>query len=61
MQNAYPALKAIFGMSNDVTNDEFKKSSSAVKDSVKIIANGLGENNWLAGGAEPSVADFLVA
>jgi len=61
MKNSYPALKAIFGMSTEVTNDEFKKSLTFVKDSVKVVSIGLGEGNWIAGTAEPSVADFLCA
>ena len=61
MKTSFPALKAIFGMSTEVTNDEFKKSLTAVKDSVKFVSLGLGEGDWIAGTAEPSVADFLCA
>jgi len=47
-------------MSTEVTNDEYKKSMTAVKDAIKTLSNGIGEGNWLVG-AEPTVADYLCA
>ena len=61
MKEMYPALKATFGMVDTTTNDEYKKSMTAVKDIVKTISTALGEGNWLAGSAEPTVCDFICA
>jgi len=56
----YPAYKATFGMSTEVTKEEYTVSMNAVKEIIKTISNGIGEGEWLVGAA-PTVADYLCA
>lgn len=60
VQQAYPALKAILGMSTEVTQPEFTESQKNVKDAIKTINNAL-VGDWICGGDAPTVADYCLA
>lgn len=54
-------LKAIFGFDTNVTADEFKVGDKFLKDACKSLNKELTENEWLAGTAGPSFADYAMA
>jgi len=60
MPKIYPLLKAIFGFDTNVTAAEFKEADKALKDAVKTLNKELLDNEWLAGTAAPSFADYVM-
>jgi len=57
----YPAMKAIFGFSTEVTAAEYKDADMFMKSCVKTLNVELVANEWIAGTPEASFVDYAMA
>jgi len=61
LSKMYPLYKCVFGYSTEVTAAEFKDCDKMLKDAVKNVDKELVNNEWIAGTAAPSFADYAMA